>query len=168
MLAVDVHPSVLHGKDHNLVECKWKFRTAESKLGIPRRNFARADYIGISNALCAINWKVVFSGCRIINEYWLTLYHILLQLIYDYVPMTVICCHVTNRRHLPKDVRTTILRKRPGRGGSAHQMRTTKRLMTLYLVIIVALFADTRRLKRSHCFNGITVASLTIFPNVCI
>ena len=43
VLAVDVHPPVLHGKDHNLVECKWKFRTAESKLGIPRRNFARVD-----------------------------------------------------------------------------------------------------------------------------
>ena len=46
------------------------------------------------------------------NEYWLTLYHILRQLIYDYVPMNVIRRHVTICRHLPKDVRTTILRKR--------------------------------------------------------
>ena len=54
----------------------------------------------------------MFSGCRTINEYWLTLYHILQQLIYDYIPKTAICRHVTNRRHLPKDVRTTILQKR--------------------------------------------------------
>ena len=112
VLAVDVHLLVLHRKDHNLVECKWKFRTTESKLGIPRRKFSRADYIGISNALCAMDWKAMFSGCRTINEYWLTLYHILQQLIYDYVPLTVFHRHVTNRRHLPKDVRATILRKR--------------------------------------------------------
>ena len=112
VLAFDVHPSVLHGKDHSLVECKWKFRTAKSKLGIPRRNFARTDYIGISNALCANNWKAVFSAYRTINEYWLILYHILQQLIYDYVPMTVIRRHVTNRRHLPKNVRTTIPQRR--------------------------------------------------------
>ena len=113
MLAVEVHLSVLHGKDHNLVECKWKLRTAESTLRIPCRNFARADYNGISNALGAMDWKAVFSGCRTINECWLTLYHydILKQLIYEHVLVTVIRRHVTNRRHLPKDVRATYLWK---------------------------------------------------------
>ena len=111
MLAVVVHPLVLFRKNHNLVECKWKSRIAESNLEIPRRNFARADYIRISNSLYAMAWKAMFCGCRTINEYWLTFYHILQQLIYDYVPVTFIRRHVTNRRHLPRNVRTKILHK---------------------------------------------------------
>ena len=69
------------------------------------------DCIGISNSLCAMDWKEVFCGSHIMNEYWLNLYHILQQLLCDYVPVTVIRRHVTNRCQLPKDVRNTVLRK---------------------------------------------------------
>ena len=75
-----------------------------------RRNFYKANYDIMANVLATTNWRSIFAECRTVNDYWLSLYNVLMQLIQHHVPSV----SDSNRssKKLPKSLRLEVLKKR--------------------------------------------------------
>ena len=72
--------------DHCLVHGFWKFVMPPHIRNI-RRNFYKANYDIMTNVLATTNWRSIFAECRTVNDYWLSLYNVLMQLIQRHVPL---------------------------------------------------------------------------------
>ena len=74
------------------------------------RNFYKANYEVISCILSIVNWRSVFAESRTINGYRPSLYEVLMQLIWAYVPLK--SSQGSPSKGLPKHLRRELLNKR--------------------------------------------------------
>ena len=106
--SVTIQPPV-STNDHCLVHGFWKFVMPPHIRNI-RRNFYKANYDIMANVLATTIWRSIFAECRTDNDYWLSLYNVLMQLIQHHVPLVF----DSNRssKKLPKSLRLEVLKKR--------------------------------------------------------
>ncbi|MCP4487008.1 MAG: hypothetical protein GY820_06775, partial [Gammaproteobacteria bacterium] len=113
-LILSTHPNVVQGVqilppiptcDHNKITGYLVMENeTHNSSSITRRQFHKADYASMSQALGVIDWQILFSGIFDINDLWLLLKSILNQLIQVYVPLCGFL-EVRHKSHWPKPVR---------------------------------------------------------------
>lgn len=75
--------------DHETVIGKLAFQTVESKT-IKVRSYKTADYTKLNRSLLDFDWKKEFSGCNLIEQFWIKFVTVLMFFVNRYIPQRTI------------------------------------------------------------------------------